>query len=214
MQRVVSPYIPFPNLFWWANVMNSDEVIFDTAEHFEKMSYRNRYYITGANGGIMLSIPLVKGRNQRTPMSEVQIDNTEDWQKNHLRTITSVYGRAPYFEYYIPELTHLFEGEYTHLSEFNKATIAWLQKHIGAKFDETTAATYQPEYGDAIDLRKNFKPGIEQQAIDNGVYYQLFQERNGFLPNLSVLDLLLSEGPAAFDVIRQNTATIKKWGNT
>ncbi len=213
MQQVVSPYVPFPNLFWWVNVLNADHVIFDVAEHYEKMSYRNRYYIAGANGGIMLSIPLMKGRNQRTPMNEVQIDNTEDWKKNHLRTITSVYGRAPYFEYYIPELNHLFGQEYTHLCHFNATTTNWLKKHLGISFNMEEADVYRKEYQDHADLRKGVKPGMELRAIDNSIYYQLFEERNGFLPNMSALDILFSEGPAATEVLRQNTGTIKEWGN-
>lgn len=192
----------------------ADTIVFDLAEHFVKMSYRNRYYITGANGLIQLTVPLQHGRNQRTAMHDVRIDNKERWQVQHWRTIFSVYGRAPYFEYYAPSLEQLFNTNFDKLVAFNEATIRWAMGHTGVRFDLSTTDNYVDEYGGEVtDIRKTFKPGIENNALpeSDGLYYQLFAERNGFYPNLSILDLLFSEGPAARTLIKEQQATIRAW---
>jgi len=210
---IVSAVIPFPNIYWWLQVAEADKVAFDLAEHFEKMTYRNKYFITGANGGIQLSIPLKKGRGQRTPMGEVEIDNSQRWQVQHWRTLVSVYKRSAYFEHYEPLLQPLFEQEYGKLADFNLASVLWLKKQLGLKFEEEMATIYKPSYAEAdTDLRHSLKPGIEHEATkDTEPYYQLFSDRNGFLPNLSILDLLFAEGPHAMQWVHNNMALIKGW---
>lgn len=211
MLQLVTPIVPFPNMFWWLCALEADEVIFDKSEHFAKMTYRNRYYITGANGMIQLSIPLAHGRNQRTPMGEVVIDNKDNWQKQHWRTIMSVYGRAPYFEHYGIELEQFYTKRYEHLTTFNMDVINWLQKQLGINYIASYAEVYSI-YPDSVnDIRKTFKPGKEKQPIETEMYYQVFAERNGFYPNLSILDLLLSEGPASVQVLKQHKEEINGW---
>ncbi len=210
---IVSAVIPFPNIYWWLQVAEADKVAFDLAEHFEKMTYRNKYFITGANGGIQLSIPLKKGRGQRTPMGDVEIDNSQRWQVQHWRTLVSVYKRSAYFEHYEALLQPLFEQEYGKLSDFNLASIQWLKKQLGLKFEEKMVNIYKHSYEEGdTDLRNALKPGMEHTAIE-GVepYYQLFSDRNGFLPNLSMLDLLFAEGPHAMQWVKNNRTLIKGW---
>jgi len=213
MRQIVSPLIPFPNIAWWQLVNGCDEVIFDHAEHFAKMTYRNRYYITGANGLIQLTVPLAHGRNQRTAMQDVRIDNKERWQVQHWRTIFSVYGRAPYFEHYAPVLEKLFNQKFDDLVTFNHATIQWLKKETGINFNETAASTFKQYESPVVDLRANFRPGTEKKSLpaEEAIYYQLFSERNGFYPNLSLLDMLFSEGPAVKTILAQHGNTIQQW---
>lgn len=212
MQQLVSPIVPFPNIYWCLQALAAGEVLFDGAEHFVKMTYRNRYYITGSNGLITLSIPVTGGRNQRTPMSEVLIDHKDNWQTQHWRTITSVYGRSPYFEHYSVELEPFFTNRYEKLIDFNMAGINWIKKQLKANYKDAFPAAYAT-YPDADkDLRRTLKPGTEKNTIPEELYYQVFTERNGFYPNLSVLDLLFSEGPAAVSIIQQHRQTIESWG--
>lgn len=204
MALVVSPIIPFPNIQWWKLIAANHEVIWDEAEHFEKMTYRNRYYITGPNGLVQLSIPLQHGRNQRCPMSDVMISNKERWQIQQWRTLVSVYNRSPYFNFYAATLEPLFTQQYNRLIDFNKATIDWLKKQLQLSFIETGTDQYKKIYGDGtIDIRKSFRPGQEKNPLPGSApYYQLFSERNGFLSNLSMLDLLFSEGPHSMNIAR------------
>lgn len=213
MQQLVSPFVPFPNIFWWSLVQNCNAVTFDVAEHFEKMTYRNRYYITGANGLIKLSIPLKKGRNQRQSMHDVQIDYTERWQAQHWRTLFSVYGKSPFFEYYAPAIEILYNKSFERLIDFNMATVALVKKELQLSFEENITTQYKREYDEELDIRSSFRPGIENTPIDSGIYYQLFEERNGFYPNLSILDMLFSEGPATISIMKQNAELISSWGS-
>jgi hypothetical protein len=200
MSVIVSSFMPFPNIAWWIKAIQADVIVFDKAEHFEKMSYRNKYYITGANGMITLSIPLVNGREQRSAMGNISISNTEAWQVQHWRTLVSVYKRSPYFEHYEQSLQQLFETPYLHLTDFNLASVRWLSAQLKLQMDIQFADTYQKETDGAIDLR-NMKRSREDNT--NAIkYYQLFEERNGFLKNLSLLDLLFSEGPATAEILK------------
>lgn len=213
MQQLISPFIPFPNIYWWASVLQQNDILLDKAEYYQKMTHRNRYYITGGNGLILLSVPLVKGRNQRTPMADVLIDNSNAWQQQHWRSIYSVYGNAPYFEHYAPELKNLFEVEYSNLINYCESTILLMSKLAGIQVNIQYANDYQNEYEDATDLRNNMKPGIERKQIESQLYYQMFAERNGFYPNLSILDILLTEGPATKGILLSNKKEIEAWGN-
>lgn len=208
---VITPYIPFPNIYWWVIVSSAKLVCFDKAEHFQKMTYRNRYYISGSNGLVQLSIPLLHGRDQRTPMGKLGISNTERWQVQHWRTLFSVYNRSPYFEHYAISLVRLFTTNYSSLIEFNLASVHWLKEQLRLSFVEQYLDEYNPSHR-GIDLRNNSKPSIERKAgIVNPAYYQVFADRTGFLPNLSMLDLLFSEGPNAMRWINENREKILSW---
>ena len=178
------------------------------------MSYRNRYYITGANGLIPLSIPLQQGREQRKRMAEVGISYAENWQVQHWRTLVSVYNRSPYFQHYEPSLQQLFEKKFELLYEFNLASVVWLINQLKADVEIKTTDVYRKEYeNDVADLR-NLKPGAEKLPVkESEPYYQLFNERNGFIPNLSILDLLFSEGPYALQWLKNNAAIIDAWNS-
>ena len=207
--RIISSFLPFPPISWWIQVIAADEIIFDRVEHFEKMSYRNRYYISGANNPIQLSIPLTNGRNQRLPMEQVTLHNIEKWQVSHWRTLVSVYKRTPYWEYYEASLQHIFEIQFNNLIDFNKATIVWAVQQLKLKQESSEAAVFIADYGNGfIDLRR-IKPSSEAQKLNKcPQYYQVFQDRIGFQPNLSILDLLFSEGPLAKVWIEANRALI------
>ncbi len=209
MPEIISSFLPFPNIAWWAHAAQATAVCFDEAEHFEKMSYRNRYYLAGANGVVQLSVPLVHGRNQRAIMRDVLISDREQWQVTHWRTITSVYRRAPYFEHYEQAIHGLFQQPFHSLIQFNLATVQWLQAQLSFSFEVTTTQKYENQYGeDIIDLR-NLKPRTEKVTLTTfPSYYQLFGDRNGFLPNMSVLDLLFSEGPYSGFWIKEHIKNI------
>ncbi len=201
--KVISSYIPFPAISWWAHVVQTQELLLDGYEHYEKMTLRNKYRIAGANNPIQLSIPLTGGRDQRKPMEDITIHNDEKWQIQHWRTLTSVYRQTPFWEYYERSLEALFTEEYSKLVAFNKATLQWCIKQL--KLDITLSntdkyyRTYPPEDTDLRNIKKS------SAATGNFPrYYQLFEERTGFLPDLSILDLLFAEGPHTLAWLKQN----------
>ena len=200
MLLFVSPVLPFPNIAWWSYFTDpSNTILFDQYEHFEKMSFRNRYMIAGANGVITLSIPLADGREQRKPMKDVLICNKTRWQTQHWRTLVSVYNRSPYFEHYQKELEQLFSQPFEKLFDFNLASILLMQKLLNAKNNIVFNDVYQKAYPETYtDIRQRFRSSQYNQQPDIfPEYYQVFADRIGFAPNLSILDLLFSEGPRA-----------------
>lgn len=214
MAFIISSFIPFPPIAWWAQVQQHSILQLDNAEHFQKMSYRNRYYVAGGNGQIQLSVPLVHGRNQRIPVRDVQISNDVRWQVQHWRTIVSAYKRAPYFEYYEPSLSSLFNAQFHLLADFNMATIQWIKEQLKYPIQIEITNEYIKTYpADVVDLR-TMKPAEEQNKPGFPPYYQLFNERHGFLPNLSILDLLFAEGTYAAQWLFTNKEALQQWSNT
>ena len=192
---IVSCFQSFPNIAWWASVMKADHVILDKAEHFQKMSYRNRYRISGANNPVLLTVPLVSGRNQRTAMKDVRIFNDSAWQTQHWRTLVSVYNRTPYFGHYADSLKPLFETEFDLLVDFNRMSIHWVRQQLGGRFTTEETDVFVKEYPAEIDDNRNLDEGNDPMLFPK--YYQVFEDSIGFVPNLSILDLLFSEGPGA-----------------
>ena len=197
--------MPFPPISWWAAILGAETLYLDAHEHFEKMSYRNRYYISGSNGRIQLSVPLVHGRDQRAPMRDVQISNEQIWQVQHWRTLVSVYRRSPYFDYYEDSLRDIFESGFNHLTHFNLTTIDWVKQQLKLPLEIDTTEAYIKDYGEAVKDLRGLKPAAEKKLIqEQPNYYQVFADRTGFLPNLSILDLLFSEGPYTAQWLKEN----------
>lgn len=172
-------------------MLQADTVIWDLHEHFEKMTFRNRYHIAGASGLLKMSIPIEGGREHKSAMGETRIANHDKWQQQHWRTIVSAYRRAPYFEYYEASLEKLFNTPFGKLADFNLASVHWLKQQLRCTFKEEVTLAYQKTYPDAaFDARQSLVLSENPQ-----VYTQVFQDRTGFIPNLSLLDLLFAEGP-------------------
>lgn len=192
---IVSSFFTFPPISWWGRVVQADTLILDGCENFQKMSCRNRYRIAGANNSILLSVPLVSGRNQRVPMNEVRIHNGDLWQVQHWRTLVSAYKRAPFFEHYEESLASIFETPYTHLTQFNEAGLRWVMQQLKLPIEIEIARAYVQQYSPEItDMRT-----LPNAPALFPKYYQVFEDRIGFIPDLSILDLLFSEGPATKD---------------
>lgn len=196
MKTIVCPVVPFPNIYWWSKVLSADAVLLDHSEHFEKMSFRNRYLVSGSGGVIALSIPLAEGRQQRKAMNEVLIDHKNDWQTLHWRTLQSVYNRSPYFEFFSSEIKSLFEKKHEKLLDFNTASMEMIARLMGEKLQWSFTENYQKQYPAVVtDIRADFRTSqYNLHPAKFPVYHQVFEDRLGFLPNLSMLDLLFAEG--------------------
>ncbi len=184
----------FPCIAWYKSYLHSEEVFIEQYEHFERTSYRNRCEVTGPNGKIILSVPLERGRNQRTIMKDIRVCNQEKWQQLHWKTLCASYRRAPYFEYYEEELSALFDRQYTFLFDLNTDTLLLLNKLLKVEKPFMLTGQYEKKPEEGIsDLRKTFSPGKESET-GLPVYLQNFEERNSFIQNLSMLDMLFSCG--------------------
>ncbi|WP_343667774.1 WbqC family protein [Chitinophaga sp.] len=194
----------FPNLFFYKTLIEHDILLIEKYEHYQKLSFRNRCYIAGPNGSILLSVPLARGKNQRTVMKDVRISNEEKWQAQHWKTLVSAYRRSPWFEYYEEELGQLYERPFDYLMDWNQACFEWANKVIGLSSPITYTTEYSKQYTDLMltDARDIMVPGRESTKTDLPEYTQVFQERVGFLPNLSILDLIFCEGKRSLTLFK------------
>ncbi|WP_295117283.1 WbqC family protein [uncultured Chitinophaga sp.] len=194
----------FPNIEYYKTLINANVLRIERYEHYQKVSFRNRCYIAGPNGRILLSVPLVKGKNQRTVMKDVRISDTENWQALHWKTLVSAYRRSPWFEYYEDDLQGLYEKKFEYLLDWNMACFDWLNSKIGFKKTAILTDRYEDtsDLDGTIDARDRFAPpGDQDERLGITGYTQVFQERVGFIRNLSILDLLFCEGKRSIELL-------------
>ncbi|MBV7529354.1 WbqC family protein [Chitinophaga sp. sic0106] len=190
----------FPSIDFYKTSIEHDILLLEKYEHYQKVSYRNRCYLAGPNGKMILSVPLTKGKNQRTVMKDVRISNEERWQSLHWKTLVSAYRRSPWFEYFEPELEELYERKFDYLLDWNLACLEWANNKLGLQQTILFTDGYQKEVTGVTDMRDKLQPGTVQFP---GIQYaQVFEDRTGFLPGMSILDLLFCEGKQALEVLR------------
>lgn len=157
-------------------------------EHFIKQTHRNRCTIATTQGPLHLSIPLVNEGN-KTSIANKKIANTENWQAKHWRAIESSYNKSAYFEYFEEELKNILLKKHEFLFDLNLELIQHLLHILRLKREILFTSEYQAS-GDFIDLRDDDDFGIRHFPP----YYQVFKDKTGFLPNMSILDLIFNEG--------------------
>lgn len=196
----------WPNLHYFFYVLNSDSVSIEHYENYQKQSFRNRTQILTANGKLDLSIPV----NKTAPKilsKEVTISYQEKWQIKHWRAITSAYKNSPYFEHFESEIESFYTQEYENLSEYNLMQLNTVLKILKLKKTATFTTDYSKAPEDALDLResihpkKEFKSDLKALERLNKSYYQTFENKFDFAPNLSVLDLLFNTGLGTVDYL-------------
>jgi hypothetical protein len=161
------------------------------------MSFRNRCQIAGAEGVINLSIPLVNGRDQKALIRDVRIAGSLPWQAQHWKTIVSCYNRSPWFAYYRDELEQLYRKPANYLLDWNWDCLEWSFRVLGMTRSLSRTPSYKVEYtpAEGVDQRGMLMPkDREKWGAGTPRYHQVFEERTGFLPGLSILDLVFCEG--------------------
>jgi hypothetical protein len=177
-------------------------VFLDAQEHFQKGSYRNRCHIAMASGQFVLSIPLQKGKNQQQPIRETRIAYDQNWQKQHWWTIRSAYRNAPYWEHYADIIETFYVQKPVFLWDYNLMIFENCLKMLKIQNKvviKTTEQYFMPFEGilesdgsKYIDFRSKIHP--KQTVLNPKPYPQIFEAKNGFLPDLSILDLILCYG--------------------
>lgn len=191
----------FPNCLTMA-VIAQRQVVWEVWDNFQKQTYRNRCYIATDQGALMLNIPIrhVGGNTGRQAYREVQIENSTPWQRQHWRSLATAYRSAPFFEYYEAELRPVFEKPFSLLLDLNLETLSVMCGLLELPFPTSRSTQFQTQPEGLQDGRFLISSKIKN-SIPVAEYAQVFQERHGFLENLSALDLLFNQGPAARDYL-------------
>jgi hypothetical protein len=196
----------FGSVNYYNNLFRYTNTIIEVFDNYQKMSFRNRCTLVGSNGLTDLSIPIVGGRNKKQLMCEVKIDYSQPWQQQHIKTIKSCYGKSPFFEYFIFDIEKLLTCQYNSLVDLNTTLLNWTKKIV--KLDNTISFSkaYQAKevLNYIVDNRNLFMPKDFQKQVGIIKYTQVFESTIGFQPNISILDMLFCEGPAAKNLLKGN----------
>jgi hypothetical protein len=184
----------FGELPYFQALAKYDEITIDVHEFYKKQTWRNRTQILGSNGPMYLSVPVLRPNGSKTIVKEIEIGNETNWRKDHWKAIESSYKHAPYFFYYGPLVKDLIYRKEKLLIDYNqyilKTVLAWLDLNINVNHSEEYIAPESPsDYRVSLDKKK-----FEQEQRK---YIQVFSDKMPFYPNLSILDLLMNEGPIA-----------------
>lgn len=198
----------FPPVQYFSKFLLFENIYIEQFEHFAKQTYRNRYEIMAANGIISLVVPVVKGRGRKVKIKDLQISYDTNWQRNHWRTIFSAYNSSPFFEYYKDDIRPFFEKHHKFLFDFNLEIIETLCELLEIEPNIVLTENFEQVPVNTLNFREEITPKKHFAKPDKKFipqqYTQVFHEKTGFAPNLSVLDLLFNEGPNSISVIENS----------
>lgn len=171
--------------------------LIEREEHFPKQTYRNRARIYSPNGDLDLIIPVIRGAKVHTKVKDVKISNDFSWQRLHWKSFESCYRNSAYFEYYEDEFAQFYHKKYEYLFDYNLEILNWLFKQLKTEVKPAFTAEYIKEVNIDLDFRSkiHFKKPMTEVGLEP--YFQVFDDRFGFKPNLSMVDLLFNQGPQA-----------------
>ena len=213
-----------PPVQWFAHFAAAQHVLIEQHEHYLKQTYRNRCVIAGPDGPVDLSIPLEKA-SSHAEIRDLRISDHGHWRHHHWNAIRSAYGHSPFFEYYADDFAPFYERPAGFLLDFNEALIALVAQllDIDTTYERTTHFILPQAQDRSIvhsplsivhcplslssDLRSLISPRTPHRADAAFIpvpYYQVFQQRLGFLPNLSIADLLFNMGPEGLIVLQKS----------
>lgn len=196
---ITLPNLYFGPLSYYQLLGEHREVVIEAKEFFVKQSFRNRCTILSANGLLDLSIPIKKDKTRsKTAVDEIVIAD-DSWKNNHIRAIKSAYAKAPYFEHYIDDVVELINAPHEKLFELNKSVLNWTIKKIQLPLNLHFTTSFEKELTN--DYRGHFHPKHNLLNYSGPSYYQVFSDRSAFQGEVSILDLIMNEGPNAISFL-------------
>ena len=193
----------FPSISHYVAMIQSDSVTLEMEDNFQKQTNRNRMYIYSPNGVQLLNIPVKHSKDKHQKYKDVRIENDFGWQKNHFKSLEAAYRTSPFFEYFEDDFRPLFEKRHEFLMDLNLEIFELVNESLGINIqtDKTTEFFHDvPNFKDFRHLANGKKDTTQLEE-----YTQVFEEKHGFLNNLSILDLLFNEGRYAVDYLKNQT---------
>jgi len=197
-------------IYYYSRFFLSYPVLIEKNENYLKQSYRNRCLIYGANGPLTLVVPVKRGSFHKTAIKKLEIDYDTNWQANHWHSITSAYKSAPFFEFYIDDLIPFYKQKFRYLIDYNTSLMKIFLGHLDIKQRFSFTKSFKNQYpSKLLDFREKIHP--KRYFIDpwfkNLEYSQVFSSKHGFIPNLSILDLLFNLGPDSVEFLTKSIIT-------
>ena len=183
----------FPNIHQFRQIIKANNILFEVSDNYQKQTFRNRTYIYGANGKLGLFIPVIHTHKNRELFKDVKISYESNWMDLHLKSLQSAYRSSPYFEYFEDDFIKLYSEKEKFLADFNIKCIKLISNLLDLDLDFKISNEYVEKTSDIIDLR-DLSNARKQKKIETPKYIQVFESKHGYLNNLSILDLIFSEG--------------------
>ncbi|MDD2821823.1 MAG: WbqC family protein [Flavobacterium sp.] len=192
----------FPSISHFVALTQSERITFETADNFQKQTNRNRTYIYSPNGIQLLNIPVKHSKLSHQKTKDIQIENDFEWQKQHFKSLEAAYRSSPFFEYFEDDIRPIFEKKHTFLLDLNFETFDFILKSMRLKLEYETTTEYFQEVDTTIitDFRELANGKKDTSEFES--YTQVFDDKHGFINNLSVLDVLFNEGKFALDYLK------------
>jgi hypothetical protein len=196
------------NIQYFSKFIAAEKIHIEQYENYIKQSFRNRCEILTANGKLPLVVPVERNAGNKIPIRDVRISYAQSWQNSHWRALETAYNSSPFFEYYCNDLKPFFERKEKFLFDLNIKLTAKILELLDITAQISVTAEYKifdDEF--AFDYRQSINPKVrlakEDKLFESQKYYQVFAQKFGFTPNLSIVDLLFTEGPSAKDELKK-----------
>lgn len=192
---------------YYTKILQFGKVFIEQWETYPKQTYRNRTIIYGANGMQSLQVPVTKGSSKNILLKNIAISYDDNWQKNHFKSIESAYRSSPFYEYYIDDIIPIYEKKFKYLLDLNMKILETSMEMLELQTQITFTGDFvlDTEYP---DFRNSMHPKGDKNLLDPNFkpfeYIQGFEQRHGFIPNLSILDLIFNAGPEASSMLSQS----------
>ncbi len=194
----------FPPVSFFARAIRAEKVLLESHEHYQKRSLRNKCIVLSANGPQVLTIPLKKGKNEQMKISDVRISYDQNWPGKFQKQLQSAYGKSPFFMHYQAELFRILGSGVDRLMELNALLLSFIATKAGIVLDPGQTEDYLEKYsGNYCDLRNCYTlkgSSVSDPAVR---YPQVFEHKFGFVPGLSMLDLLFNMGNESLQILKQ-----------
>ena len=190
----------FPNIHQFTQIIKANNILFEVSDNYQKQTFRNRTYIYGANGKLGLFIPVIHTHKNRELFKDVKISYDSNWMDLHLKSLQSAYRSSPYFEYFEDDFIKLYSEKEKFLADFNIKCIRLISNLLDLDLDYKISGEYVEKTNDIIDLR-DLSNARKEKKIDTPKYIQVFESKHGYINNLSIIDLIFSEGPNSMSLI-------------
>ena len=188
----IFPTAYLPSIEYVSLFLKAEDASIELFETYQKQSCRTRTNVMTANGIQTLTIPVIKTNGNHTLTKDIEISYKESWQQIHLRCLESAYRKSAYFDYYFPYFEKIYKQKFNTLVELNEFCLKTILKIMKVKKDYSYTTDFE-KIVDENDYRITLSKGTNK--IEMKPYYQVFADRHGFIPNLSIVDLLFNEGP-------------------
>ncbi len=193
----------FPSISHYIAMVKAESVTFEMEDNFQKQTNRNRMYIYSPNGIQLLNVPVKHSKEKHQKFKDVRIENDFAWQKNHFKSLEAAYRTSPFFEYFEDDFRPLFEKKQEFILDLNLQIFELINSSLGIKIEAQKTTEFFHDSLNYDDFRSLVNGKKDVTQIED--YTQVFNDKHGFINNLSILDLLFNEGRYAVDYLKNQS---------